>query len=83
MTLGPGEGEKVALDLRGLKCPLPVLRARKAAKGLSPGTLLEVLASDPRARDDFPAFCENDGHALLDCAAEGDTLWRFRLRIGG
>lgn len=74
---------KVELDLRGLKCPLPVLRARKAARGLARGTLLEVLASDPRARDDFPAFCENDGHALLACEAEGDGLWRFRLRIGG
>ncbi len=83
MTAAPDKQAITELDLRGLKCPLPVLRARKTAKGLAHGTLLEVLVSDPRAQDDFPAFCENDGHVLLACEAEDDALWRFRLRIGG
>ena len=73
------DDEPVFLDAKGLKCPLPVLRARKALKGVAPGGLLEVLADDPAAPKDFRAFCETAGCALEESAAEG-TKFRFLLR---
>lgn len=54
------------LDTKGLKCPLPVLRARKAMKSLAPGDVIEVHSTDPSSLQDFKAFCETTGHALLD-----------------
>lgn len=53
------------LDARGLLCPMPVLKARKALKALSPGQVLAVQADDPAAHKDFPAFSEATGHALV------------------
>lgn len=70
------------LDATGLKCPLPVLRARKAIKAVAPGGLLEVLADDPAASKDFQAFCETTGHKLEESAAEGATV-RFLIRAAG
>ena len=54
------------LDARGLKCPLPVLRARKAMQGVAPGEMLRVLATDPAAVRDFQAFCGATGHELVE-----------------
>lgn len=62
------------LDARGLKCPLPVLKARKALKPLAPGEVLEVLADDPSAPQDFRAFAETAGHGLAESEREG--AWR-------
>jgi tRNA 2-thiouridine synthesizing protein A len=59
-----------ALDARGLRCPLPVLRARKLRRGLAPGERLLVEATDPMAAIDFPHFCTETGHRLV--ATEGD-----------
>ena len=60
------------LDTIGLRCPLPILKARRALQGLAPGAVLEVLASDPGAEDDFAAFCRTAGHRLVRAsAAEG------------
>lgn len=61
------------LDLKGLKCPLPVLRARKALNGMAPGEELVVLVTDPAAPDDFRAFCDQSGHCLVGIEAEGDA----------
>ncbi len=52
------------LDLRGLKCPLPALRAQKALRGMQPGETLTVLADDPAAWEEMPLFCEQSGHTL-------------------
>ncbi len=62
------------LDARGLKCPLPVLKARKAMKPLDVGANLTVMATDPGAPADFEAFCEATGYDLVDSRAEGDTF---------
>jgi len=70
------------LDATGLICPLPVLRARKALEALGPGDELVVLATDPAARNDLPAFCATAGHALLERWSEGEVLG-FRIRKGG
>ncbi len=55
---------RTVLDLKGLSCPLPVLKANKAIKELIPGDVLVILATDPAAPKDFEVFCENTGHEL-------------------
>ena len=67
------------LDATGLKCPMPVLRARRALKRMASGQLLEVHADDPASAKDFPAFCETTGDALEETASDGATLI-FRIR---
>ena len=67
------------LDATGLKCPMPVLRARRALKRMGSGELLEVYADDPASAKDFPAFCETTGDVLEETAADGTTLI-FRIR---
>ena len=54
------------LDTTGLKCPLPVLKARKVLADMSAGAVLRVIASDPGAPEDFRHFCEAAGHRLLE-----------------
>jgi len=49
------------LDVRGLNCPLPILRAKKALGDLSAGQVLKVMATDPGSVKDFQAFCKHDG----------------------
>jgi tRNA 2-thiouridine synthesizing protein A len=70
------------LDAKGMKCPLPVLRARKAMKQVDPGGLLEVEATDPSAPADFENFCETTGH-VLESSGEADGVYRFRIRKAG
>lgn len=70
------------LDATGLKCPLPVLRARKAMKGVAAGGLLEVKATDPGAVADFKSFCETTGDELVDWQEE-DGVFLFRIRKAG
>ena len=67
------------LDVKGLKCPLPVLRAKRALNGVEPGSTLEVEATDPAALKDFPAFCDMTGHTLVETRTEGD-VFRFVIR---
>jgi tRNA 2-thiouridine synthesizing protein A len=67
------------LDLKGLKCPLPVLRAKKALKALAPGAMLRVLATDPGSVKDFQAFCETTGNELVSWA-ESDGVFTYSLR---
>lgn len=67
------------LDVKGLSCPLPVLRARKAIKDVAPGDTLTVLATDPAAVKDFAAFCEAGGHELVSSRADAGT-YEFQIR---
>ncbi|MGB8275781.1 MAG: sulfurtransferase TusA family protein [Alphaproteobacteria bacterium] len=67
------------LDTKGLRCPLPVLKARRAMKDVRPGGLLTVLATDPSAVKDFQAFCETTGFAL-DGWQEKDGVFTFHIR---
>jgi len=68
-----GMSEKV-LDVKGLACPLPVLRANRELRGMAPGERLRVLATDKAAIGDFRAYCQETGHALLAWSEDGDTL---------
>jgi tRNA 2-thiouridine synthesizing protein A len=62
------------LDVKGLNCPLPVLRANRMLRGLAPGARLRVLATDRAAVADFQAYCRETGHALLAWSEEGGVL---------
>ena len=53
------------LDVKGMSCPLPVLRANRALRHMPPGATLRVLATDRAAVADFAAFCRETGHLLL------------------
>ncbi|MEM7069597.1 MAG: sulfurtransferase TusA family protein [Pseudomonadota bacterium] len=60
------------LDLRGLKCPLPVLKARKAMRSIEVGELIELETTDPLAVIDIPAFCNENGHRLIETSEHED-----------
>ena len=64
------------LDAKGLSCPLPVLKARRALRDMRPGQTLEVLTNDPGALTEFPAFCRSAGHELLEASALEDISFR-------
>jgi tRNA 2-thiouridine synthesizing protein A len=66
--------EPIILDAKGLRCPLPVLKARKAMKDLPVGSTLRVLATDPGAIKDFEAFCKTTGYRLLAASQDEDLL---------
>ena len=72
----------VTLDLRGLRCPLPILRAKKALRALPSGGALEVLADDPLSPVDFEAYCYASGDALVESVAT-DGVFRFLIRRAG
>ena len=67
------------LDVTGLNCPLPVLRARKALKDVAVGDCLTVLATDPASGIDVRHFCNSSGHQLVD-ASEADGVFTFVIR---
>lgn len=64
----------MVLDLKGLLCPLPVLKARKALEAMASGGIVTVLATDPMAAIDVPHFCHEQGHTLLSDHKEGEVL---------
>ncbi len=59
------------LDAKGLNCPLPILKARKALKDVPPGGTLQIIATDPGSVADFEAFCRTTGNQLLESKSEG------------
>jgi tRNA 2-thiouridine synthesizing protein A len=68
------------LDARGLKCPLPVLRARKALQDVAAGSALRVLTTDPAAPRDFENFCEQAGHGFEGAASDGEGGHAITIR---
>ena len=67
------------LDTKGLNCPLPVLKARKALKSIPAGGRLKVLATDPASVIDFRAFCLETGHELIEASQDG-SVYTFVIR---
>lgn len=67
------------LDLRGLKCPLPALMAKRRLNALARGSVLVVIADDPMAAVDVPHVCHQEGFAVLDTSRDG-AVSRFRLQ---
>ncbi|UUX51236.1 sulfurtransferase TusA family protein [Nisaea acidiphila] len=71
----------LTLDASGLKCPLPVLKARKAIKGLEAGQTISVHSTDPASPLDFKHFCNSSGHELVS-EAESEGTFTFLIRKG-
>ena len=67
------------VDARGLNCPLPILRPKKALTDLPSGQVLKVMSTDPGSKRDFEAFARQTGHELLR-VDEQDRQWSFFLR---
>ncbi len=67
------------LDAKGLTCPLPVLRANRALRGLAPGERLRVLATDQASVADFRAYCRETGHDLVAFGEEAG-VFSFTIR---
>ncbi|MCA2376772.1 sulfurtransferase TusA family protein [Agrobacterium sp. 22-211-1] len=73
---------EIIFDLRGLKCPLPVLRSRKKLAALKAGDILTIETTDPLAVIDIAHMCNEDGHSLIETVAL-DKGHRFRIVKGG
>ena len=69
------------LDARGLQCPLPVLRTKKALGGMADGDSIEVLSTDAASVRDFDAFTRKHGHVLLS-GSHSSGLYRFLIQKG-
>ncbi len=67
------------LDVKGLNCPLPILRTKMMIGNIEPGQVLHVLATDPHSVLDFKAFCARTGHELVH-VVEGPDVFEFFLR---
>lgn len=67
------------LDVKGLNCPLPILRTKKTLAEMASGEVLHVLATDPASLKDFEAFARQTGNALL-ANLESDGIFEFYIR---
>jgi tRNA 2-thiouridine synthesizing protein A len=67
------------LDLKGLSCPMPIIKTAKAMKALAPGELLEALATDPGSVPDFKAWAKATGNPLVQSTQEG-AVFHFILK---
>jgi len=67
------------LDARGMNCPLPILRARRALNEMTSGQVLRIVATDPGSTKDFEAFAKQTGNVLLSQSA-GEKEYTFYIR---
>lgn len=67
------------LDAKGLNCPLPILKAKKALNNVPSGGTLEVIATDPGSVADFDAFCRTTGNELIESSTD-DGVYRFLIK---
>lgn len=70
------------LDAKGLNCPLPILKAKKALKPMAGGQTLEVLSTDPGSVADFAAFCRTTGNELVEQKEDGG-VYTYLIRKAG
>ncbi len=70
------------LDAKGLNCPLPILKAKKALKSLESGQTLEILSTDPGSVADFAAFCRTTGNELVE-QSDDAGVWTYLIRKAG
>ncbi|MFN2380965.1 MAG: sulfurtransferase TusA family protein [Guyparkeria sp.] len=68
------ESKPIEVDARGLSCPMPLLKARKALATAAVGQRVVVMATDHGAENDFRAYCERSGHELVSLGWHGDEL---------
>ena len=72
---------RALLDARNLLCPMPVVRTQQTVGSLAPGVVLDVLCTDPGAREDIPAWCRINGHEVV-AVVDGDGELTVSLRVG-
>ena len=70
------------LDAKGLSCPMPLLKTKKALKGMKSGQILEVLGTDPGSKNDIPDFCKKGGNELLGMEDHPEGFTRYFIRKG-
>ncbi|ARE39415.1 Molybdopterin biosynthesis protein MoeB [Rhodovulum sp. P5] len=70
------------LDAKGMNCPMPILKAKKALKDVPTGGTLEIIATDPGSVKDFEAFCNSTGNELVTSEQDGD-VYKFLIRHTG
>jgi tRNA 2-thiouridine synthesizing protein A len=76
----PWDDATAQLDTRGLLCPLPVIRTQNRIKDLANGAVLDVVASDPGALHDIPAWCRVHGHDFIASQQLDRQIW-IRVRV--
>ena len=65
------------LDTRGMACPMPIIKTKRTIDELGAGEVLLVIADDPGAKEDFPAWCEQTGNELLKIEEKGDDIYIY------
>ena len=70
------------LNAEGLNCPLPIIKAKKALKGMAAGDVLNIRATDPGSVKDFEAFCRTTGNELLEHHMDG-SVYVFTIKNTG
>ena len=78
----PVTSTDIQLDVRGLSCPMPLLKAKRALNGMQDGQTLHVLATDPGSVRDFEVFTEQSGHLLLE-SEQSDGVYAYVLQKVG
>lgn len=76
----PTPSDPVDLDCTGLKCPLPVLKARKALRAVNPGGLLRVTATDRESPRDFAHFCDATGAEMVEQSEDANGVFTYLIR---
>ncbi|HXJ62856.1 MAG TPA: sulfurtransferase TusA family protein [Actinomycetota bacterium] len=69
----------MTLDVKGLSCPLPIVKTSKAVKDMASGELIEVLATDPGSVQDFSAWCRSTGNELVE-QTHDDGVFRYVIK---
>ena len=70
------------LDVRGLSCPMPMLKTKKALKGMKSGQIIEVWGTDPGSKNDIPNFCEKNGNELLEMTDSPEGYTQYFIKKG-
>ncbi|MEM6846693.1 MAG: sulfurtransferase TusA family protein [Pseudomonadota bacterium] len=76
------ESKETVLDVRGTRCPIPVLKARKRMAGLPSDGLVTIISDDPLSQIDVPNFCREDGHVLMGTVPGKDGAVSFCIQKG-
>ena len=69
----------MTLDAKGLRCPMPLLKTKKAIDKIESGQIIEILGTDPGSANDYPGWCERAGHDYLGAKEDSDFI-RFFIK---
>ncbi len=70
----------LTLDVKGLSCPMPLLKTKKALKGMKGGEIVEILVTDPGFRKDLPDFIKKSGDEWIGDSDDGEGFFRIYLK---